>query len=161
MALSSGLRVLIFIMKIILIKNVNGFGKVGEIKEAKDGYARNFLLPQGLARLATDKAISEITTLQQRKQNIKVKQAKKYQELAKKINNLKIIIKAKADEKKKLFGSINAAKIAQELKGRNYDVDPKYIKLDESIKQLGYYDINFDFGGGLTSKLGLTITREE
>ncbi len=57
--------------KIILIKNVNGFGKVGEIKEAKDGYVRNFLLPQGLAKVATDKAISETEAIKVRKEKNK------------------------------------------------------------------------------------------
>ncbi|MBN1326273.1 50S ribosomal protein L9 [Candidatus Falkowbacteria bacterium] len=148
-------------MKVILIKNVDGFGKAGEIKETKDGYARNFLIPQGLVKLASKKSINEFTILQQRKQNMKAKQVKKYQEVAQKINNLKLIIKAKADKNKKLFGSINAAKIAEELRGRHYDIDSKFIKLEEPIKNLGYYDINLDFGGGANAKLGLTITREE
>jgi len=148
-------------MKVIFIKNVNDFGKVGEIKEVKDGFARNFLIPQGLAKLASEKAINEIASLQARKQSMKAKQAKKYQEIAKKINNLKLIIKAKADKGKKLFGSVNAVKIAEELKQRHYDIDSKFIKLEEPIKNLGYYDINLDFGGGVSAKLGLTITREE
>ena len=148
-------------MKVVLIKNINGLGKAGDIKEVKNGYARNFLLPQNLVRMATSEAILEIEKERARKEKAKEKQSLKYQELAKKINNLKLIIKAKADEKKKLYGSISVAKIAEELKNRKFEVDPKLIKLEEPIKELGYYNINIDFGHGLTAKLGLTVKREE
>lgn len=148
-------------MKVILIKTVGGLGSAGDIKEVKDGYARNYLLPQGLARVATNEAIKEVEMARAYKEKIKVRQAKKYEDLAKKINNLKIIIKARADEKKKLFGSVNVAKIANELKNRNIDIDPKFIKLEEPIKELGHYNIDLDFGNGLTSKFGLTIAPEK
>jgi large subunit ribosomal protein L9 len=148
-------------MKVILVKNINGLGKLGDIKEVKDGFARNFLLPQGLVKQATDDTIYEIETAKARKEKNKTKVAKKYQELAKKINNLKLIMKVKADEKKKLFGSVNSAVIAEELKKRNYEIDSKFIKLEEPIKTLGYYEVNLDFGSGVVAKLGLTVSREE
>lgn len=148
-------------MKVVLIKNVNGLGKIGDIREVKDGFARNFLLPQGFVRQATEDAVSEVEAVKVRKEKNKIKQAKKYQELAGKINNLKLIMKVKADEKKKLFGSVNSAAISEELKKRNYEIDSKFIKLEEPIKTLGYYEVNLDFGSGVSAKLGLTVAREE
>ena len=149
-------------MKVILIKNVSNLGVPGDIKEVSDGYARNFLIPQGLVKIANEAAIKEVEKLKAKKLKVQENKGKKYKEIAKKINNLKLIIKAKAEDKKKtLFASIKAENIAQELKKRKYDIEAKFIKLDEPIKQLGYYDIGLDFGEGITAKVGLTIERED
>jgi len=148
-------------MKVILIKTVSNLGQTGDIKEVAEGFARNYLIPQGLVKIASEKALKELESLKARKLKAVGNKGKKYKELAKKINNIKIIIKVKADEKKTLFGSVNAQKIAEELKNRNYNVEPKYIKLDQPIKTLGYYDVNLDFGSGVTAKIGLTIIRED
>jgi large subunit ribosomal protein L9 len=148
-------------MKVILLKNVPNLGQADEIKEVSDGYARNFLLIRGLVKIATDKAIKELENYKVRKLKSVENKGKKFKELAKKLNNIKIIIKAKADEKKTLFGSVNASKIAEELKNRGYELDPKFIKLEQPIKILGYHDVNLDFGAGVNAKIGLTIIREE
>jgi large subunit ribosomal protein L9 len=148
-------------MKVILIKNVPNLGHVGEVKQVNDGYARNYLLPQKLVRIASELSVREMEQKKQSQVKAVVNRAKKFKEIAKKINNIKIIVKVKADEKKTLFGSINVAKIAEELKNRNYEVDTKYIKLEQPIKSLGYYDVLINFGAGVTAKVGLTVTREE
>ena len=148
-------------MKVILIKTVPNLGQTGDIKEVAEGYARNYLIPRGLVKIASEKALQELESLKVRKLKKVGNKGKKFKELAKKINNIKIIIKVKADEKKTLFGSVNVLKIAEELKNRNYIVEPKYIKLDQPIKTLGYYDVNLDFGAGVTAKIGLTIVRED
>ncbi|MCX6746116.1 MAG: 50S ribosomal protein L9 [Candidatus Parcubacteria bacterium] len=148
-------------MKVILVKTVPNLGQTGDIQEVAEGYARNFLIPQGLVKIASEKALKELESLKVKKLKTVGNKGKKFKELARKINNIKIIFKVKADEKKTLFGSVNAQKIAEELKNRNYNVEPKYIKLDQPIKTLGYYDVNLDFGAGVTAKIGLTIVREE
>lgn len=148
-------------MKVILIKNVPNLGKAGEVKQVSDGYARNYLFPNKLVKIASELTVREM----EQKKNSQLKavenRAKKFKAIAKKINNIKIIVKAKADEKKTLFGSINAEKIADELGSRNYKIESKYVKLEQPIKSLGYYDVLIDFGAGVTAKVGLTVTREE
>ena len=147
-------------MKILLVKKVNNLGEPGEIKDVADGYARNFLVPKGLARVATDSVIKQFELQKEKKYKKKDKTLKKSKELLKKINNLKIIMKAKAEEEKKtLFGSISAKDIADQLKERGYEIDAKYIKLDEPIKQLGYYDVEIEVGEE-QAKVGLTVERE-
>jgi len=147
-------------MKILLVKKVNNLGEPGEIKDVADGYARNFLVPKGLARVATDSVIKQFELKKEKKYKKKDKTLKKSKELLKKINNLKIIMKAKAEEEKKtLFGSISAKDIADQLKERGYEIDAKYIKLDEPIKQLGYYDVEIEVGEE-QAKVGLTVERE-
>ena len=148
-------------MKVILIKNVTDLGRAGEIKQVSDGYARNYLLPNNLVRVATERAVGDLETKNKQHNKALENKVKRFKELAKKIDNIKIIVKAKADDKKTLFGSINAGKIAEELKNRNYEIDSKYIMLDQPIKQLGYYDVVINFGSGVTAKVGLTVTREE
>lgn len=158
-------------MKVILIKNVSNLGHVGEVKQVSDGFARNFLLPNKLARIATEISIKEMEAKKKQQAKSLESRSKKFKEIAKKINNIKIIVQAKAsasaevsadrDEKKTLFGSITTAKIAEELKKRKYEVDPKYIILEQPIKSLGYYDVVINFGSGVQAKIGLTVTREE
>ncbi len=147
-------------MKVVLLKKVPNLGQTGEIKEVADGYARNFLLPQGLVKVATESVINQLEFKKQKQQKKTANKVKQYKELAKKINNLKIIIKAKADDKKTLFAAIKEADIAQELKNRNYDIPAEFIKLDQPIKQLGYYDINIIFSDDVSANIGLTIERE-
>jgi len=148
-------------MKVVLVKSVPNLGQVGEIKNVADGYARNFLLPQGLARVATEDAINQVEKSKKKKQKAQANKAKQYKEVAKKVNNLKLVIKAKAEkEKKTLFAAIKESDIAKELKDRKYDIPAQFIKLEQPIKQLGYYDIMIDFGNELTAKVGLTIERE-
>jgi large subunit ribosomal protein L9 len=147
-------------MKVVLLKKVPNLGQTGEIKEVADGYARNFLLPQGLVKVATEAVVKQLEFKKQKQQKKSANKAKQYKELAKKINNLKIIMQAKADDKKTLFAAVKEADIAQELKNRNYDIPVQFIKLDQPIKQLGYHDINIIFSEDVSAKIGLTIERE-
>ncbi len=149
-------------MKVILIKTVSNLGVSGDIKEVSDGYARNFLIPQGLVKIANEATIKELEKVKAKKAKKEVNKSKQYKEIAKKIDNLKMIIKAKAEDKKKtLFAAIRAEDIAKELKKRGYNIESKFIKLEEPIKKLGYYDIGLDFGEDVTAKIGLTIERED
>ncbi len=148
-------------MKVILIKNVPYLGQTGDIKDVSEGYATNFLMPRGLVRVATQKAIDDLENYKVRKIKAVANKGRKFKELAEKLDNIKIIIKAKADEKKTLFGSVNANTIVSELKSRGYNIETKFIKLEQPIKILGYHDVDLDFGAGVKAKIGLTITRED
>jgi large subunit ribosomal protein L9 len=148
-------------MKIILSKNVPNLGQTGEIKEVKEGYARNFLFPQGLAKLVTEATIKEMENKKTHSQKKVQNKAKKYKDVAKKVNNLKLIIKTKADEKKTLFAAIKAETISKELKNRHFDIPAQFIKLDEPIKHLGYYDVKIVFSDEVAAKIGLTVERED
>ncbi len=147
-------------MKIILTKAVKNIGQIGDIKNVAEGFARNFLIPQGLAIQATDDAINNLEKSKSKKDKTQVNKVKKYKDLAKKINNHKISIKAKADDKKTLFAAIKAEHICEQLKLRKFDIPVAFIKLKEPIKQLGYYDIKIEFAPGVEALIGLTIERE-
>ena len=126
-------------MKIILKKDVEKLGFKNEIVSVKDGYARNFLIPKGLAILATDSAkkiLEENLRQQAKKEDAKVDAAKK---LAEEIKNSEVIIKVKvAEDKVKLFGSVKVSQLTDALSSLGHNVDSKFIKLT-SIKEVGDY----------------------
>ncbi|MBR77038.1 MAG: 50S ribosomal protein L9 [Flavobacteriales bacterium] len=126
-------------MEIILKKDVEKIGFKNEIVSVKDGYARNFLIPKGLAILATDSAkkiLEENLRQQAKKEDAKVDAAKK---LAEEIKNSEVIIKVKvAEDKVKLFGSVKVSQLTDALLSLGHNVDSKFIKLT-SIKEVGDY----------------------
>jgi len=129
-------------MKVILREDVKDLGHIGEVLTVKDGYARNFLLPRGLASEAN---LKNVKALEHEKRKIQetVRKAKSgAEELSSKISALTITIKAKAGEEDKLFGSVTVMDIAEALKQEGLDIDRKKIVLEEPIKRLGNYTVS-------------------
>tara|TARA_B100001989_G_C24362757_1_gene375365 strand:- start:189 stop:632 length:444 start_codon:yes stop_codon:yes gene_type:complete len=126
-------------MKIILKKDIEKLGFKNEIVSVKDGYARNFLIPKGLAILATESAkkiLAENLRQQAKKEDAEVEAANK---LAEEIKNTEIIIKVKvAEDKIKLFGSVKVSQLTDALSSLGHNVNSKFIKLS-SIKEVGDY----------------------
>jgi len=148
-------------MKVILLKDVEKLGKAGEVKKVSDGYARNFLIPRGLAVLATE---GELKKLEQR-QKIESEKAKEelelYQELASNLDGLELEIPVKVSEDGKLFGAITSSKVCECLKEKKFDVKPKQIKLEKAIKEIGEYDATVELPHGLESKIKIIVTEQE
>jgi len=125
-------------MKVIFLQDVKGQGKKGEIKEVSEGYARNFLLPKGVVQLATEGAKKtlnqQVASAQKKKDNEK----KDAQELAARLSELTVVIKAKAGEGGRLFGAITSKQIAEALEeGQKIVIDKRKIELDDPIRTLG------------------------
>lgn len=125
-------------MKIILLKDVKGLGKAGELVNAKDGYARNFLLPRNLAIEATP---GNIKKWEERKKIEEAKEKEEYEKalkLKEKIENLTVELKGKAGEGGRLFGSITSKDISEALKKQHkIDIDRRKIELKDNIKSIG------------------------
>ena len=125
-------------MKVILLKDVKGTGKKGEVKEVSDGYARNFLLPKKMAKVADNQAVKE---LKEQNKSAEIKAQKEYEEaveLGDKMKEMNIEIYSKAGEGGRLFGSITAKEIAEQLKKqKGIAVDKRKILLNEPIRVLG------------------------
>lgn len=125
-------------MKVILLKDVKGTGKKGEMKEVSDGYARNFLLAKKLAVIADNTAVKE---LKEKNKSQEIKAQKEYEaavELGKKMEELNIVIYSKSGEGGRLFGSITSKDIAEQVKKQhNIEVDKRKISLEEPIRVLG------------------------
>jgi len=127
-------------MDIILKQDVNGLGDKGEIVSVKDGYARNYLIPQGFAIIATPSAkkIHEENIRQRAHKEEKIKQ--EAEDLAQKLNEVKLTIGAKTSSSGKIFGSVNTIQISEGLKKEGYDIDRKNISIEgDQVKEIGKY----------------------
>lgn len=146
-------------MKVILLQDVKGTGKKGELKEVSDGYARNFLLPKNLAKKATAQAMSELKNAEESKA-FKIEEDKKKANTEKaKIEGKSINIKAKAGQGGRLFGSVTAKEISAELKKQfGINVDKRKISLDIDIKAFGTYNAEVKLYTGIVAKVKVVVS---
>ena len=147
-------------MKVILKEEVKNMGNMGQIVDVADGYARNYLVPRGLAVEANTK---NIKSLEHQKRVIQEKSKKirnQAQELSNKITAISLVIKAKAGEEGKLFGSVTTMDIAESLKNEGMEIDKKKISLDEPIKRLGSYTVNIKVHSEVTTQVNLQVIEE-
>ena len=145
-------------MKVILLKDVKGTGKKGEVKEVSDGYARNFLLPKKMAKLADNQAVKE---LKEQNKSAEIKAQKEYEEaveLGDKMKEMNIEIYSKAGEGGRLFGSITAKEIAKKLKKqKGITVDKRKVLLDEPIRVLGSRFVDIKIHQKVVTKIRVDI----
>ena len=134
-------------MKVLLLKEVRGLGHAGEVKEVADGYARNFLIARGLANFATKHSLSVLGAQKNKRERVKKLEEKNKGKLAKKINGKVFAINAKADEKGTLYSKINTKYIVSELANQGVAVTEKELKLNETIKSIGQYEIDLVLSG--------------
>ncbi len=146
-------------MKVILKSDVNKLGKSGALVDVSDGYARNFLLPKGLAIEATPAKLNEWKNEQAKLKAKDEKLRAEALELKKNLQDKIIKVEAKSGENGRLFGSITSAQVAEELI-KQYglkDFDKKNIKLDETIKQSGNYKISIKLYSGVNADMVLNV----
>jgi large subunit ribosomal protein L9 len=148
-------------MKVILKEDVRNIGTMGQIVDVADGYARNFLVPKGLA---VDANVKNIRALEHAKKTIQEKAKKirsQAQDLSDKIANMTIVIKAKSGEEGKLFGSVTSMDIAEQMKNQGIDIDKKKIVIEEPIKRLGSYSVSIKLHSDLATQVTLQVIAEE
>jgi large subunit ribosomal protein L9 len=149
-------------MKVVFLKDVSSKGKAGEIRDVADGYARNFLFPNGLALQATGDAIKRAQDKADGKARHQEHLKEELGELAKLIESKELHFKAKAGEKGRLHGSITTANIAEELsKVVNAEIDKKRIILDEPLRQLGEHEVTINFSNGIEAKIKVIIDEDK
>ena len=147
-------------MKIILRQDHDKLGKIGDIVEVKDGYARNYLLPRRIAYLATK---GSLNTLEEEKRMNALRVDKERQaaeKLAADIEKLSITLKVKVGEDEKLFGSVTSQMIADALKEKGISMDKRIIELEEPIKALGIYTVDVKLHAGVTGKVKVWVVQE-
>lgn len=147
-------------MKVILRKNYDQLGKIGDLVEVKDGFARNFLLPRQIAYIATQ---GNIRTLEEEKQQIAKKEVKELDAakiLASELETVSITIPVKVGEEDKIFGSVTSQMISDALKEKNYNIDKRKIELDEPIKALGIYSVNIKLQHDVNAIVKTWVVRE-
>ena len=147
-------------MKVILKTDVKDLGQTGEVVNVKDGFARNYLMPRGLAAEAN---IRNIKSFEHEKKKI-VSLAKKVKTgaegLAERISAVTLTIRAKAGEEEKLFGSVTTADIAEALKAQGIEVDKKKIHLEEPIKRLGEFKVGVKLHTDVLAEFTIQVVAE-
>lgn len=147
-------------MKVILRKNSEKLGKVGDVVSVKDGYARNYLIPRDIAYEATDGSLHQLE--EERKQQTRQleKERKQAEVLAAQLEKISVTIKMKVGEEDKLFGSVTAQMIADSLTEKEVKLDKRHIVLEEPLKALGIYDVPVKLSGGVSGKIKVWIVKE-
>ena len=149
-------------MKVILLKDVKGTGKKNEVKDVSDGYARNYLLPKKLAVPADNTNMKE---LNEKNKSKELKAQKEYEaavELGKKMEELNVVIYAKAGDGGRLFGSITSKDIAEQIKKQhNIEVDKRKITLDEPIRVLGSRFVDIKIHQKVTTRLRVDVKEKQ
>jgi large subunit ribosomal protein L9 len=147
-------------MKVILKEDVKNIGSMGQILDVADGFARNYLVPRGLAMEANVKNVKSLEhakrVVQEKAKKIKIQA----QDLSTRIANTTVVIKAKSGEEGKLFGSVTTMDIAEQLKNEGFDIDKKKISLDEPIKRLGTYTVNIKLHPEVSTPVQVEVIEE-
>ncbi|USB33239.1 50S ribosomal protein L9 [Paenibacillus sp. YPG26] len=147
-------------MKVIFLQDVKGQGKKGQVKEVSEGYAQNFLLPKGLVKPATQ---GNVKTLEnQSAAELKRKQQEKEEaiELGKKLEEMKVELKAKSGEGGRLFGAITSKQIAEAMQGLGVKLDKRKIELNDPIRTLGVTQVTVKLHPEVKTTLKVQVTEE-
>ncbi len=148
-------------MKIILLQDVKGQGKKGEVIDVNEGYARNFLIKKGLAEAATAAKLNDISMKKSAADFHKAEEVKATREMAKQINGKNFPVKIKAGQNGKVFGSVTGGHVADALQAAGYAVDKRKVVLATPIKTLGSYDVELKLMEGITAKITVTVEAAE
>lgn len=147
-------------MKVILTKDVKAQGKAGEIIDVSDGYARNYLIPNGLAKPATATALNSIKISKEAEERRRKIEHDEAVELCKKLASVTVTVKIKTGANGKAFGALNTAAISDALHAMGYELDKKKIVLSEPIKAIGRYTVTIKPFAEVSGKLHLEVVAE-
>jgi large subunit ribosomal protein L9 len=147
-------------MKVILRKEHEKLGAIGDVVEVKDGYARNYLFPRKFAYPATEGAMAALEEEKKQAERRQHKELKGSEKLAADLEKVSVTVQMKVGEDEKLFGSVTAQMIADALKEQGFSIDKRIIELDEPIKALGIYNVNVKLHQNVTGKVKVWVVRE-
>lgn len=147
-------------MKVLLTSDVKKLGYLGDVVEVANGYARNFLLPQGLAKAATDNNIKAIAKSKAQRAEERKLERVQLEKVAQAVNGAEAVVAATANEQGHLFGSIFRHEIAENLRAQGFEVPDDVVALYEHIKQVGTYSIKLEFADDLKVAVSLVVVPE-
>ena len=145
-------------MKVILLADVKGTGKKGDVVEVSDGFARNMLFKKKLAKQATSEEVNSLNTKKQAEEYHKQEELKRLTALSKELNGKVVTCKVRCGENGKMFGSVTNENVASALKDAGFEIDKKKIVLD-NIKQTGKYTVEVKIVSGLPCKITLNVVK--
>jgi len=147
-------------MKVLLYQDVKSLDWLGDVVEVKAGYARNYLLPQGLAKPAIEGNLRAIAKEKARRAEQRITQRKRLEEAAAAVEAAEAVVAAKANEQGVLFGSVGAAEIAANLRQLGFEVADEVVQLPEHIKNVGTHSVTLKFADDLTATVSVVVVPE-
>lgn len=147
-------------MKVILTKEVQYLGKPGEVKQVRDGYARNFLFPRGLAEPATEAKVKTLSQRLMARQSAEAKEGVGYQAIAEKLRATSLRFTLKVGEKGQAFGSVSAQDIAEELARQGITTEKRWIELEQPIKTTGAHTVLIRLPHQIGAEIKVSISSE-
>ena len=131
-------------MRVIFLKDVKGQGRKGDIKEVKDGYAQNFLIAKGFAEKLTEQSLGKYQREKKQEADLDQEMRQQAEVLKNKLKDVKVSFKVKTGAGDKVFGSVSAKQIKDELEKQGYKIDKKQIDLDHALSALGFHDVKIN-----------------
>jgi large subunit ribosomal protein L9 len=147
-------------MKVLLCEDVENLGWYGDVVEVKEGYARNYLLPQRIAVAPSKKKMEDMAAEKAKRAEIRTIALENMKKVAAKVEGAEVVIAAKVNEQGNLFGSISEHQIADNLRQQGFEVADKCVRLDHHLKEAGQFDIRIKFAADVTATIKLTIVPE-
>ena len=148
-------------MKVLLCEDIDRLGWLGDVVEVKTGYARNYLIPQGLAKVANESSIRAIAEEKARRAEQRRLDGKRLEEAVKAIEGAEAVVAAKANELGHLFGSVNERQIAANLREQGFEVRDEIVQLPEHIKEIGTHSVTLKFRDDLTAAVNVVVVPEQ
>jgi len=147
-------------MKVILLKDAKKLGQEGDIVEVKDGYARNYLIPQGLAFVATEGSSKRIEEIKRVKVKVEEKRKQDFLKVKEKIEKISLTVTAEAKDDEELYGAINEAQILKLLHSEGIVLEKDSLALDEPINKLGVYNLKVNVYSGVEATLRVWVVKK-
>jgi len=149
------------LMQVVLLKDIKRLGKAGEVRNVADGYARNYLIPRGLATMATSGAVREAQERATAEAKHQAREQAQAQTLAEELSTVVLTFKARAGETGHLYGSITSGDIAAELaRQTGKPIDRRKVALEESLRDLGTYQVPLKLAGDVTATIKVIVEAE-
>ena len=147
-------------MKVILRQEYDQLGRIGDVVDVKDGYARNYLIPRNIAYQATASSMHQLE--EEKKQHVRAleKEKRASEKLAEELEKVSVTIQMNVGEDDKLFGSVTSQMITDSLKEKGITIDKRQIELEDSIKALGIYTVDVKLPGSVIGKVKVWVVRE-
>jgi large subunit ribosomal protein L9 len=148
-------------MKVLLCEDIDKLGWLGDVVEVNEGYARNYLLPQHLAKPATEAAIRAIAEEKAKRAEQRRLEGRRLQAAAEAVDGAEAVVAAKANEQGHLFGSVSAHQIAANLRSQGFEVTDKIVQLPEHIKEVGTHAVTLKFAAEVTATVNVVVVPEQ
>jgi len=148
-------------MKILLCEDITKLGWLGDVVEVNTGYARNYLLPQGLAKVANDASIRAIAEEKAKRAEQRINDGRRLENAVKAVEGAEAVVAAKANEQGHLFGSVTERQIAANLRAQGFEVADEIVQLPEHIKEVGTHAVTLKFAENVTATVNVVVVPEQ